>query len=176
MHVFIPAQAVGAIIGKKGQHIKQLSRFASASIKVVLPQRGQTPDTPPPHSPKHLCQHLPEQGGGLSGWENHPKSPGSRAGGPILRRRGGRARLPAWPCRSPPQPPSLSPLQIAPPETPDSKVRMVVITGPPEAQFKVPPALPSPRGIRGAPLRHPMEPGREEQGGDPNFEPSLWLG
>lgn len=63
MHVFIPAQAVGAIIGKKGQHIKQLSRFASASIKVVLPQRGQTPDTPPPHSPKHLCQHLPEQGG-----------------------------------------------------------------------------------------------------------------
>lgn len=29
------------------------------------------------------------------------------------------------------------PLQIAPPETPDSKVRMVVITGPPEAQFKV---------------------------------------
>ncbi|NXS88509.1 IF2B1 protein, partial [Erpornis zantholeuca] len=58
VHVFIPAQAVGAIIGKKGQHIKQLSRFASASIK------------------------------------------------------------------------------IAPPETPDSKVRMVVITGPPEAQFK----------------------------------------
>lgn len=27
--------------------------------------------------------------------------------------------------------------QIAPPETPDSKVRMVIITGPPEAQFKV---------------------------------------
>ncbi|XP_058713987.1 insulin-like growth factor 2 mRNA-binding protein 1 isoform X3 [Poecile atricapillus] len=58
VHVFIPAQAVGAIIGKKGQHIKQLSRFASASIK------------------------------------------------------------------------------IAPPDAPDSKVRMVVITGPPEAQFK----------------------------------------
>ncbi|XP_067396997.1 insulin-like growth factor 2 mRNA-binding protein 1 isoform X2 [Emydura macquarii macquarii] len=58
VHVFIPAQAVGAIIGKKGQHIKQLSRFASASIK------------------------------------------------------------------------------IAPPDTPDSKVRMVIITGPPEAQFK----------------------------------------
>ncbi|KAL6042234.1 hypothetical protein STEG23_021555 [Scotinomys teguina] len=52
------AAAVGAIIGKKGQHIKQLSRFASASIK------------------------------------------------------------------------------IAPPETPDSKVQMVIITGPPEAQFK----------------------------------------
>lgn len=35
VQVFIPAQAVGAIIGKKGQHIKQLSRFASASIKVT---------------------------------------------------------------------------------------------------------------------------------------------
>ena len=33
--MFIPAQAVGAIIGKKGQHIKQLSRFASASMKVT---------------------------------------------------------------------------------------------------------------------------------------------
>ncbi|KAG7274818.1 hypothetical protein CRUP_010315 [Coryphaenoides rupestris] len=34
VHVYIPAQAVGAIIGKKGQHIKQLSRFAGASIKL----------------------------------------------------------------------------------------------------------------------------------------------
>uniref|UniRef100_A0A8C4TKR5 Insulin-like growth factor 2 mRNA binding protein 1 n=1 Tax=Erpetoichthys calabaricus TaxID=27687 RepID=A0A8C4TKR5_ERPCA len=58
VNVFIPAQAVGAIIGKKGQHIKQLSRFAGASIK------------------------------------------------------------------------------IAPPESPESKIRMVIITGPPEAQFK----------------------------------------
>ncbi|XP_075879781.1 insulin-like growth factor 2 mRNA-binding protein 1 isoform X2 [Nelusetta ayraudi] len=58
VHVYIPAQAVGAIIGKKGQHIKQLSRFAGASIK------------------------------------------------------------------------------IAPAESPDSKVRMVIVTGPPEAQFK----------------------------------------
>ncbi|XP_006638423.1 insulin-like growth factor 2 mRNA-binding protein 1 isoform X2 [Lepisosteus oculatus] len=58
VHVYIPAQAVGAIIGKKGQHIKQLSRFAGASIK------------------------------------------------------------------------------IAPAEAPDSKMRMVIITGPPEAQFK----------------------------------------
>lgn len=39
VQVFIPAQAVGAIIGKKGQHIKQLSRFASASIKVPGPPR-----------------------------------------------------------------------------------------------------------------------------------------
>lgn len=36
VHVYIPAQAVGAIIGKKGQHIKQLSRFAGASIKVCV--------------------------------------------------------------------------------------------------------------------------------------------
>lgn len=28
-------------------------------------------------------------------------------------------------------------LQIAPAETPDSKMRMVIVTGPPEAQFKV---------------------------------------
>lgn len=34
MHLFIPALAVGAIIGKQGQNIKQLSRFAGASIKV----------------------------------------------------------------------------------------------------------------------------------------------
>ncbi|XP_072115836.1 insulin-like growth factor 2 mRNA-binding protein 2 [Mobula birostris] len=34
VHLFIPTQAVGAIIGKKGQQIKQLSRFAGASIKV----------------------------------------------------------------------------------------------------------------------------------------------
>ncbi|KAJ8345276.1 hypothetical protein SKAU_G00294690 [Synaphobranchus kaupii] len=58
VHVYIPAQAVGAIIGKKGQHIKQLSRFAGASIK------------------------------------------------------------------------------IAPAEAADSKMRMVIVTGPPEAQFK----------------------------------------
>lgn len=34
VYIYIPAQAVGAIIGKKGQHIKELSRFAGASIKV----------------------------------------------------------------------------------------------------------------------------------------------
>uniref|UniRef100_A0A8C9WG90 Insulin-like growth factor 2 mRNA binding protein 3 n=1 Tax=Scleropages formosus TaxID=113540 RepID=A0A8C9WG90_SCLFO len=33
VYLFIPALAVGAIIGKQGQHIKQLSRFAGASIK-----------------------------------------------------------------------------------------------------------------------------------------------
>uniref|UniRef100_A0A8C5Y564 K Homology domain-containing protein n=1 Tax=Microcebus murinus TaxID=30608 RepID=A0A8C5Y564_MICMU len=35
VQVFIPAQAVGASIGKKGQHIEQLSRFARASVKIA---------------------------------------------------------------------------------------------------------------------------------------------
>ncbi|XP_035284953.1 insulin-like growth factor 2 mRNA-binding protein 3 [Anguilla rostrata] len=35
VHLFVPALAVGAIIGKQGQHIKQLSRFAGASIKIA---------------------------------------------------------------------------------------------------------------------------------------------
>ncbi|XP_075616838.1 insulin-like growth factor 2 mRNA-binding protein 2 isoform X3 [Balearica regulorum gibbericeps] len=35
VNLFIPMQAVGAIIGKKGQHIKQLARFAGASIKIA---------------------------------------------------------------------------------------------------------------------------------------------
>lgn len=35
-YLFIPTQAVGALIGKKGQHIKQLAHFAGASIKVRL--------------------------------------------------------------------------------------------------------------------------------------------
>lgn len=34
VYLFIPTQAVGALIGKKGQHIKQLAHFAGASIKV----------------------------------------------------------------------------------------------------------------------------------------------
>ncbi|KAG9343761.1 hypothetical protein JZ751_013142, partial [Albula glossodonta] len=45
VHVYIPAQAVGAIIGKKGQHIKQLSRFAGASIK-ARPRRRLHPIAP----------------------------------------------------------------------------------------------------------------------------------
>ncbi|XP_035248641.1 insulin-like growth factor 2 mRNA-binding protein 3 isoform X2 [Anguilla anguilla] len=42
VHLFIPALAVGAIIGKQGQHIKQLSRLTGASIKIA-PADG--PDT-----------------------------------------------------------------------------------------------------------------------------------
>lgn len=42
VNLFIPTQAVGAIIGKKGQHIKQLARFAGASIKVSRALRGHS--------------------------------------------------------------------------------------------------------------------------------------
>ncbi|XP_029568303.1 insulin-like growth factor 2 mRNA-binding protein 2a isoform X1 [Salmo trutta] len=35
VYLVIPTQAVGALIGKKGQHIKQLARFAGASIKIA---------------------------------------------------------------------------------------------------------------------------------------------
>uniref|UniRef100_A0AAR2J3A8 Insulin-like growth factor 2 mRNA binding protein 2a n=2 Tax=Pygocentrus nattereri TaxID=42514 RepID=A0AAR2J3A8_PYGNA len=35
VYLFIPTQAVGALIGKKGQHIKQLTQFAGASIKIA---------------------------------------------------------------------------------------------------------------------------------------------
>uniref|UniRef100_A0A3Q2YP70 Insulin like growth factor 2 mRNA binding protein 3 n=1 Tax=Hippocampus comes TaxID=109280 RepID=A0A3Q2YP70_HIPCM len=42
VHLFIPALAVGAIIGKQGQHIKQLSHFAGASIKIA-PAEGMDP-------------------------------------------------------------------------------------------------------------------------------------
>uniref|UniRef100_A0A8C6U998 Insulin-like growth factor 2 mRNA binding protein 3 n=1 Tax=Neogobius melanostomus TaxID=47308 RepID=A0A8C6U998_9GOBI len=40
VHLFIPAHAVGAIIGKQGQHIRQLSHFAGASIKIA-PAEGK---------------------------------------------------------------------------------------------------------------------------------------
>ena len=43
LQVFAPAQVVGTIIVKKGQHIKQLSRFASASIKVTCSVSFQLP-------------------------------------------------------------------------------------------------------------------------------------
>lgn len=35
VYLFIPTQAVGALIGKKGQHIKQLAQYAGASIKIA---------------------------------------------------------------------------------------------------------------------------------------------
>ncbi|XP_074543039.1 insulin-like growth factor 2 mRNA-binding protein 3 isoform X2 [Halichoeres trimaculatus] len=35
VYLFVPSPSVGAIIGKQGQHIKQLSHFAGASIKIA---------------------------------------------------------------------------------------------------------------------------------------------
>ncbi|RMC05116.1 hypothetical protein DUI87_18298 [Hirundo rustica rustica] len=86
VHLFIPALAVGAIIGKQGQHIKQLSRFAGASIKNVRLKWG---------------------GGGFK---------------LFLQKTATNSYV--------------YPFQIAPAEGPDAKLRMVIITGPPEAQFK----------------------------------------
>ncbi|XP_024251032.1 insulin-like growth factor 2 mRNA-binding protein 3 isoform X3 [Oncorhynchus tshawytscha] len=71
VHLFIPALAVGALIGKQGQHIKQLSRYAGASIKISADE---------------------------------------------LR--------------------VVDANQVAPPDGMDAKQRMVIIAGPPEAQFK----------------------------------------
>lgn len=48
-------------------------------------------------------------------------------------------------------------------------MRMVVITGPPEAQFKVPPVLPSRWEDSGCCFLLPHGAGEDEQGGDPNL-------
>ncbi|XP_054470796.1 insulin-like growth factor 2 mRNA-binding protein 2a isoform X1 [Anoplopoma fimbria] len=42
-YLLIPTQAVGALIGKKGQHIKQLAHFAGASIKIAPPEGPDVP-------------------------------------------------------------------------------------------------------------------------------------
>uniref|UniRef100_A0A5F8GW06 Insulin like growth factor 2 mRNA binding protein 2 n=1 Tax=Monodelphis domestica TaxID=13616 RepID=A0A5F8GW06_MONDO len=106
VYLFIPTQAVGAIIGKKGHHIKQLARFARASIKTLLRYRP-------------LCETFP--GPGL------PASPKVLGLNPLL------FSLFMYPL-------GVFPLEcelpIAPAEGPDVGERMVIITGPPEAQFK----------------------------------------
>ncbi|XP_054462150.1 insulin-like growth factor 2 mRNA-binding protein 3 isoform X1 [Anoplopoma fimbria] len=63
VHLYIPALAVGAIIGKQGQHIKQLSHFAGASIKIApaeevgsTPQRRVTIAGPPEAQFKAQCR------------------------------------------------------------------------------------------------------------------------
>lgn len=38
--LYIPAEAVGAMIGSKGAHIRNISRIANASIKIVPPEDG----------------------------------------------------------------------------------------------------------------------------------------
>lgn len=87
---------MGAIIGKQGQHIKQLSHFAGASIKVG-DQREMTFEMS-----MKACRRVTD---------GYCKQ--------IV------LYLPsAYP-------------QIAPAEGMDAKQRMVIIVGPPEAQFKV---------------------------------------
>lgn len=44
VYLFIPTPAVGALIGKKGQHIKELAHFAGASIKIAAPDSPDEPD------------------------------------------------------------------------------------------------------------------------------------
>lgn len=115
--MYIPAQAVGAIIGKKGQHIKQLSRFAGASIKVNVGRRCLSRPS------LTLTRTLP--------FVTFLKlnSRGCCRGCSMLLHMNPRdLRHPSV---------LLFVRQIAPAESPDSKVRMVIVTGPPEAQFKV---------------------------------------
>ena len=38
--LYIPAAAVGAMIGSKGNHIRNISRIANASIKIIPPEEG----------------------------------------------------------------------------------------------------------------------------------------
>lgn len=38
VYLFIPTQAVGALIGKKGQHIRQLAQLTGASVKIAPPE------------------------------------------------------------------------------------------------------------------------------------------
>ncbi|XP_029314626.1 insulin-like growth factor 2 mRNA-binding protein 2a [Cottoperca gobio] len=44
VYLFIPTQAVGALIGKKGQHIKQLAHFAGASLKIAPAEHPDSKD------------------------------------------------------------------------------------------------------------------------------------
>ncbi|XP_067259255.1 insulin-like growth factor 2 mRNA-binding protein 2 isoform X3 [Chanodichthys erythropterus] len=44
VYLFIPTPAVGALIGKKGQHIKELAHFAGASIKIAAPDSPDEPE------------------------------------------------------------------------------------------------------------------------------------
>ncbi|XP_051558471.1 insulin-like growth factor 2 mRNA-binding protein 2 isoform X2 [Myxocyprinus asiaticus] len=44
VYLFIPTPAVGALIGKKGQHIKELAHYAGASIKIAQPDSPDDPD------------------------------------------------------------------------------------------------------------------------------------
>ncbi|KAL8187618.1 UNVERIFIED_CONTAM: hypothetical protein K2H54_051944 [Gekko kuhli] len=63
VNLFIPMQAVGAIIGKKGQHIKQLARFAGASIKLHSQNRSSPPPPWPGPAPLNKTRCSPDLAG-----------------------------------------------------------------------------------------------------------------
>uniref|UniRef100_A0A8C1G503 Insulin-like growth factor 2 mRNA-binding protein 2 n=1 Tax=Cyprinus carpio TaxID=7962 RepID=A0A8C1G503_CYPCA len=44
VYLFVPTPAVGALIGKKGQHIRELAHYAGASIKIAAPDNPDDPD------------------------------------------------------------------------------------------------------------------------------------
>lgn len=91
VNLFIPTQAVGAIIGKKGTHIKQLARFAGASIKV----RHLSPQRLCPTLSLHHHQHHPCSRCQSPGWQR-PRHPGTES----PRIGSGTSRLQNFPARS----------------------------------------------------------------------------
>ncbi|XP_052455480.1 insulin-like growth factor 2 mRNA-binding protein 2 isoform X1 [Carassius gibelio] len=44
VYLFVPTPAVGALIGKKGQHIRELAHYAGASIKIAEPDNPDDPE------------------------------------------------------------------------------------------------------------------------------------
>uniref|UniRef100_A0A672NGW6 Insulin-like growth factor 2 mRNA-binding protein 2 n=2 Tax=Sinocyclocheilus grahami TaxID=75366 RepID=A0A672NGW6_SINGR len=44
VYLFVPTPAVGALIGKKGQHIRELAHYAGASIKIAAPDNPDDPE------------------------------------------------------------------------------------------------------------------------------------
>ncbi|KPP70455.1 insulin-like growth factor 2 mRNA-binding protein 2-like, partial [Scleropages formosus] len=112
VYLFIPTQAVGALIGKKGQHIKQLARFAGASIKFYC--------TPSCDLIFLFSKHWDIASNlGFKDALGDSIKEVSKVGVSGVRHYS-----------------ALISLQIAPAESPDVTERMVIITGTPEAQFK----------------------------------------
>ncbi len=46
--LYIPNNAVGAIIGTKGTHIRNIIRFSGASVKIAPIENDKQPPPPPP--------------------------------------------------------------------------------------------------------------------------------
>lgn len=62
--MYIPNNAVGAIIGTKGTHIRNIIRFSGASVKIAPienDKQGQPPPPPPPPNPQNAGEPQPPQ-------------------------------------------------------------------------------------------------------------------